>query len=84
MKNKQEFNVPTKNGIKINSNSKVLNISKVGVGGDENEIMIILLNKKLTNDENEDLEIIYESDIQVILNKTTAKELKELLEKYIW
>ena len=84
MKNGQEeFNVPTKKGVKINPNSKVVTTSHVGVGGDDNEIMIILVNKKLNNDENGNLEIIHESDMQIILNKKTATELKDLLEKYI-
>ena len=71
MKNEKEFNVPTKEGIEINPNSKVITPSHVGVGGDDNEIMIILVNKKLTNDEKGNL------------NKKTAIELKDLLEKYI-
>ena len=45
--------------------------------------MIILVNKKLTNDEKGNLEITHESDMQIILNKKTAIELKDLLEKYI-
>ncbi len=83
MKNEQEFNVPTKENITINPNSKVVTTSHIGVGGDDNEIMIILVNKKLNNDENGNLEIIHESDMQIILNKNTATELKNLLEKYI-
>ena len=84
MKNGQEeFNVPTKENITINPNSKVVTTSHIGVGGDDNEIMIILVNKKLNNDENGNLEIIHESDMQIILNKNTATELKNLLEKYI-
>ncbi|SDA42995.1 hypothetical protein [Methanobrevibacter millerae] len=81
--NEQEFNVPTKEGIRISSNSKVVNISHVGVGGSDDEIMIIPVNKKLKNNEQGDLEIIYESDMQIILNKKTATELKKLLDKYI-
>lgn len=81
--NGQEFNVPTKEGIRISSNSKVVNISHVGVGGSDDEIMIIPVNKKLKNNEQGDLEIIYESDMQIILNKKTATELKKLLDKYI-
>ena len=83
MKNEQEFNVPTKEGVKINPNSKVVTTSHVGVGGDDNEIMIILVNKKLCNDENGNLVIMHESDMQIILNKKTASELKSLLDKYI-
>lgn len=83
MKNEQEFNVPTKENITINPNSKVVTTSHIGVGGDDNEIMIILVNKKLNNDETGNLEIIHESDMQIILNKNTAIELKNLLEKYI-
>ena len=83
MKNEQEFNVPTKENIIINPNSKVVTTSHIGVGGDDNEIMIILVNKKLNNDKNGNLEIIHESDMQIILNKNTAIELKNLLEKYI-
>ena len=83
MKNEQEFNVPTKENITINPNSKVVTTSHIGVGGDDNEIMITLVNKKLNNDENRNLEIIHESDMQIILNKNTATELKNLLEKYI-
>ena len=45
--------------------------------------MIIPVNKKLKNNEQGDLEIIYESDMQISLNKKTATELKKLLDKYI-
>lgn len=83
MKKEQEFKVPAKDSIKINPKSEVFNASHIGVGGDDDEIMIILVNKKLSNDEKGNLEIIYESNMQISLNKKTATELKYLLEKYI-
>ncbi|WP_407381733.1 hypothetical protein [Methanobrevibacter sp.] len=79
----EEYDVPRKEGITINPNSEVINISHIGVGGDDNEIMMILVNKKLKNDDTGNLEIVYESDKQIILNKKVAAELKELLDKYI-
>lgn len=65
----------------INKNSKVVHASSFGVGGANDEIRIIVCDKKLVNDEN-GFKLINESDLQIIMDKKTAKDLKNLLEKY--
>lgn len=70
--------------IKVNKNmiiepdSELIYASSIGVGGDEEEIRLILFNKRLISDE-EGMEIINESDTQIIINRSTARKLKELL-----
>ncbi|MBO6123274.1 MAG: hypothetical protein J6P09_05500 [Methanobrevibacter sp.] len=62
----------------IDHDSEIIYASSIGVGGDEEEIRLILFNKRLISNE-EGMEIINESDTQIIINKSTARKLKELL-----
>ncbi|AMK15576.1 hypothetical protein [Methanobrevibacter olleyae] len=73
--------IPINNNLIIKPDSEVLYASSVGIGEDKNEIRLILINKKLVNNKN-DLELINESNLQIILNKKTAKDLKNLLDDY--
>ena len=66
----------------IDPDSDILYASSIGVGGDDEEVRLILFNKRLISDEN-GMEIINESDTQIILNKSGAKKLKELLTQYL-
>ena len=75
-------NIPVNKNIIINSDSEIIYASSVGVGVDDNEVRLILFNKRLTSD-GENIQIINESDTQIILNKTTAFKLKELLEQHL-
>lgn len=75
-------NIPVNKNMIINSDSEIIYASSVGVGVDDDEVRLILFNKRLTSD-GENIEIINESDTQIILNKTTALKLKELLEQQL-
>ena len=66
----------------IDPDSEIIYASSVGVGADDDEIRLILFNKRLTSD-GENIEVVNESDTQIILNKTTALKLKELLEQHL-
>ena len=76
------------NNITINKNmvivpdSEIVYASSVGVGADNEEVRLILFNKRLTSD-GEDIEIINESNTQIILNKASALKLKELLDEHL-
>lgn len=77
-----------KNNITINKNmvivpdSEIVYASSVGVGADNEEVRLILFNKRLTSD-GENIEIINESNTQIILNKASALKLKELLDEHL-
>ena len=66
----------------IDPDSEIIYASSVGVGADDDEIRLILFNKRLTSD-GKNIEVVNESDTQIILNKTTALKLKELLEQHL-
>lgn len=76
------------NNITINKNmvivpdSEIVYASSVGVGADNEEVRLILFNKRLTSD-GENIEIINESNTQIILNKASALKLKELLDEHL-
>lgn len=74
-------NIPVNKNMIIDPDSEIIYASSVGVGADDDEIRLILFNKRLTSDGN--IEVINESDTQIILNKTTALKLKELLEQHL-
>lgn len=74
--------VPYDENVKINENSKVVYASSFGVGGSENQIRMIICDKKLITDEN-GFKLINESDLQIVMDKQTAKDLKNLLERYV-
>ena len=75
-------NIPVNKNMIIDPDSEIIYASSVGVGADDDEIRLILFNKRLTSD-GRNIEVINESDTQIILNKTTALELKELLEQHL-
>ena len=75
-------NIPVNKNMIIDPDSEIIYASSVGVGADDDEIRLILFNKRLTSDEG-NIEVINESDTQIILNKTTALKLKELLEQHL-
>lgn len=74
--------------IQINKNmiicpdSELIYASSVGVGADDDEVRIILFNKRLTSN-GENIEIINKSNTQIILNRNTAFKLKELLDEHL-
>ena len=75
-------NIPISKDLIINPESTIKYASSVGVGEDGNEIRLIIINKRLIN-KNDELEMINESDLQVILNRNTAIELKNILNQYL-
>ena len=75
-------NVDIKSKINIDDNSKVVYASSFAVGGNNEELRLIVVNNKLVND-GEDIELINESDLQVVMNYNTAIKLNKLLNKYI-
>lgn len=75
-------NITVNKNMIIDPDSEIIYASSVGVGADDDEIRLILFNKRLTSDGG-NIEVINESDTQIILNKTTALKLKELLEQHL-
>jgi hypothetical protein len=75
-------NIPVNKNMIIDPDSEIIYASSVGVGADDDEIRLIVFNKRLTSDGG-NIEVINESDTQIILNKTTALKLKELLEQHL-
>ena len=75
-------NIPVNKNMIIDPDSEIIYASSVGVGADDDEIRLILFHKRLTSD-GKNIKIINESDTQIILNKTTALKLKELLEQHL-
>ena len=74
--------VVIKKNMEIDPDSEIIYSSSVGVGGDENEIRLILFNKRLVSTE-EGIEMVTESDTQIVLNRSTANKLKDLLNEYL-
>lgn len=79
---KDVSDVPYDVKVRIDNDSRVAYASSFGVGGSNDEIRIIVCDKKLIND-GEDFKLINESDLQIIMSKKTAKDLKNLLERYV-
>lgn len=77
-----EKNVGVKSKIIIDDNSKVVYASSFGVGGNNEELRLIVIKDKLVNGD-EDIELINESDLQIVMNYNTAIKLNRLLNKYI-
>ena len=75
-------NVGIKSKINIDEDSEVVYASSFGVGGNNEEIRLIVINNKLVND-GEDIELINESDLQIVMNYSTAIKLNKRLIKYI-
>lgn len=77
-----EENVDIKPKINIKEDSKIVYASSFGVGGNNEEIRLIVVNNKLVNN-GDDMELINESDLQIVMNYNTAIKLNKLLTKYI-
>ena len=75
-------NIQINKNMILSPDSQLIYASSVGVGADDEEIRLILFNKRLTS-EGENIEIINESNTQIILNRTTAFKLKELLDQHL-
>ncbi|MBQ2665879.1 hypothetical protein [Methanobrevibacter sp.] len=75
-------NVDIKSKINIGDNSKVVYASSFGVGGNNEELRLLVINNKLVNNGDE-VELINESDLQIVMNYSTAVKLNKLLNKYI-
>lgn len=78
---KDVSDIPYDEIVKIDDDSKVVHASSFGVGGSNDEIRIIVCKKKLIN-EKDSFKLINESDLQITMNKETAIDLKNLLERY--
>lgn len=74
--------IPYDEKVQINKESKVVYASSFGVGGADDEIRIIVCDKKLIS-EGDNFKLINESDLQIVMDKKTANDLKNLLEQYI-
>lgn len=68
--------------MEIDPDSEIIYSSSVAVGGDEEEVRLILFNKRLASTE-EGIEMITESDTQIVMNRSTAAKLKDLLSEYL-
>ena len=77
-----EENVDIKSKINIKEDSKIVYASSFGVGGNNEELRLIVVNSKLVND-GDDIDLINESDLQILMNYNTAIKLNKLLSKYI-
>ena len=75
-------NVIIKKNMEIDPDSEIIYSSSVAVGGDEEEVRLILFNKRLAFTE-EGIEMITESDTQIVMNRSTAAKLKDLLSEYL-
>lgn len=75
-------NVIIKKNMEIDPDSEIIYSSSVAVGGDEDEVRLILFNKRLASTE-EGIEMITESDTQIVMNRSTAAKLKDLLSEYL-
>lgn len=77
-KNKE---IQINSNINIKNESEVIHASSFGVGGDDEEVRLIIVNNKLIN-KNDNFELISESDLQIVMSPTTAIKLKDMLENY--
>lgn len=75
-------NIPVNKNVIINPDSDIIYSSSVGIGADAEEVRLILFNKRLISNGDE-IEIINESNTQVVLNKSSAIKLKELLNQHL-
>lgn len=77
-KNKE---IQINSNINIKNESEVIHASSFGVGGDDEEVRLIIVNNKLIN-KNDNFELISESDLQIVMSPSTAIKLKDMLENY--
>ena len=74
MENNMELN--------ISKDSDVVFASDFGVGSNNEEISLIVVNNKLITDD-DSFKLICESDLQIVMNPATALKLRNLLNEYI-
>ena len=67
-KNKE---IQINSNINIKNESEVIHASSLGVGGDDEEVRLIIVNNKLIN-KNDNFELISESDLQIVMSPATA------------
>lgn len=77
-KNKE---IQINSSINIKDESEVIHASSFGVGGDDEEVRLIIVNNKLIN-KNDNFELISESDLQIVMSPAMAIKLKDMLENY--
>ena len=77
-KNKE---IQINSSINIKDESEVIHASSFGVGGDDEEVRLIIVNNKLIN-KNDNFELISESDLQIVMSPATAIKLNDMLENY--
>ena len=75
-------NVDINSKINIDDDSEVVYASSFAVGGNNEELRLIVINNKLVNNGDE-VDLINESDLQIVMNYNTAIKLNKLLNKYI-
>ncbi len=75
-------NIQVNKNMIIDPDSELIYASSVGVGADDEEVRLILFNKRLISD-GDNIEILNESDTQIILNRSAAFKLKELLDQHL-
>ena len=75
-------NIAINKNMVIDPDSELIYASSIGVGADNEEVRLILFNKRLTSDEGK-IELITESNTQIILSKASAFKLKELLDEHL-
>ena len=78
----EDEKVNIKSKINIKEDSKIVHASSFGVGGNNEELRLIVINNKLVND-GDDIQLVNESDLQITMNYNTAIKLNNLLNKYI-
>lgn len=79
---KNVSDIPYDETVKISKDSRVVYASSFGVGGANEEIRVIVCDKKLISD-GDDFKLINSSDLQIVMDKKTANDLKNLLEQHI-
>ena len=79
---KKICNIPQEDSVKINDESKFVYASSFGVGGADEEVRLIVCDKKLISD-GDKFKLIKVSDLQIVMDKQTAYDLKNLLEQHI-
>lgn len=75
-------NIPINENYLINEDSEVIYTSSIGVGSDNEEVRLILFDKRLISD-GKNMKIINESDVQIVLTKSSAIKLRNLLNEQI-
>ncbi|MDL2270629.1 hypothetical protein LJC03_02350 [Methanobrevibacter sp. OttesenSCG-928-I08] len=81
MNNSQKVKI--NENLNIRQDSDVLYASEIGVGANDQELRLIIVNQKLVNNDNGNLEFINESKLQIAMKPEAAINLNKFLTKYI-